>query len=269
MTIAEARQVGAKLLHPYSDAPDIDAQWLLMKALGLEEASYLLAHSDQELSEKKYDTFNRLVEERTTGKPLAYLLGWAEFYGRRFAVNEHVLIPRPATEDLVAQALPLIKTLAQKLGRSLHVADIGTGSGCIAITLALESPCIDKIYATDISPEALAVAKKNAEGYGVEKRIECLLGDMLAPLAGISIDFIVSNPPYVPSRELSSPPTKQTRGLAFEPQAALDGGNDGQLYVTQIERSNIPAIIETVGGTIRLLNIRWNTKTTLIYKRGS
>lgn len=255
MTISEARQASAKLLNPYSDAPDIDAQWLLLMVLGLQETSYLLAHSDQELSNIEYETFMRLVEERITGKPLAYILGWAEFYGRRFVVNEHVLVPRPTTEDLVAQALPLVKTLSEKLGSPVVVADIGTGSGCIAITLALESPSIEKIYATDISPKALAVALKNAQAHEVENKIEFLTGGVLLPFADKKIDFIVSNPPYVPTYELENPATKETRGLSFEPQQALDGGADGLAYVKQIVASGIPAVVETVGGAIKTFNL--------------
>lgn len=255
MTIAEHQRAGVMALYPYSDAPDIDAQWLLLNVLGIHDPVYLITHTDEELLSTAHEQFQQLVEERMTGKPLAYLLGWAEFYGRRFVVNEHVLIPRPATEDLVEQALPLVEMVSQKLGRSLTVADIGTGSGCIAITLALQSPDVEKIYATDTSSEAIAIARKNAEEHGVEKKLEFLLGNMLAPLAGKPIDFIVSNPPYVPSRELENPFSKETRGLTFEPRQALDGGIDGLAYVRQIEANGIPTVVETVGGKIATYNM--------------
>ncbi len=257
MTIAEARQAGAKLLTPHSDAPDIDAQWLLLKTLNLDSPSYLISHAGDELPLANQQAFEVLVRERATGKPLAYVLGWAEFYGRRFIVNEHILVPRPATEDLVTEALPWLKTLSENLGRPMAVADIGTGSGCIAITLALESSAIKTIYATDISREALAVAQENARLYGVGDKIEFLEGDMLAPLNGKAVDAILSNPPYVPSAELGHLSAKETRGLAFEPRGALDGGLDGLKYVRQIEESGIPALVETVGGIVQ----SFHTKT--------
>lgn len=256
MTITDARRAGAKLLHPYSDAPDIDAQRLLMKVVGVSSPAYLISHADEALAPAAHGGFQRLIEERKTGKPLAYILGWAEFYGRRFTVNEHVLIPRPVTEDLIEHALPAIEKLSRQLGRRLVVADIGTGSGCIAITLALESPAIGKLYATDVSAEALVIAAKNAQRMGVTGKVEFLHGDMLKPVSGKNIDLVVSNPPYVPTGELEKPPTAETRGLVFEPRQALDGGVDGLMYVKQIEASGIPAVVETVGGTVETYNMQ-------------
>jgi release factor glutamine methyltransferase len=255
ITIRQTLLWATRKLNHSSDAPHLDAQWLLLHVLGLPEAAWLYAHPEDVLAPEAEKHFRRLVAERATGKPLAYLLGWAEFYGRRFMVTEDVLIPRSSTEELVEAVLMYRKT--QK--RFLTVADIGTGSGCIAITLALElaqelktQNLKLKIIATDISSNALSMARYNARYHGVFDQIEFLEGDVLEPLAGRSVDLIVSNPPYIRSGELAQAAfSTDTRGLLFEPLVALDGGNDGQRFVRQLLEQHIPALIETAGGAIR------------------
>jgi release factor glutamine methyltransferase len=165
-------------------------------------------------------------------------------------VTPEVLIPRLETEELIDAAREVIPQLSAQKGRGLRVADMGTGSGCIAITLTLELPqFISKIIATDISMPALAVARKNAANYDVHT-IEFTRRNMLAGLPDTHIDLVVSNPPYVPSRELTSPPTLLTQGLAFEPKLALDGGTRGTRFTDVLRSLRRPLIMEVTGGEI-------------------
>ncbi len=229
----------AERLVVVSDAPELEARWLL----------------EETQDPKKLE---KMVAERTTGKPLAYVLGHWDFYGRRFIVTPDVLIPRPTTEALIEESLEVIKKKSKALARPLVIADIGTGSGCVAVTLLLEgSGWIKKIYATDISRAALAVGQNNAKQHGVLDKIEFLEGSMLNPLVDKKIDLIVSNPPYVPTAELErslASPTPDTLGLRFEPRLALDGGLDGQQFIEQIKTTGIPAVLEVTGGNIARFN---------------
>lgn len=240
----EALSRAENLLAEVSDAPELDARWLAERV-----------ESDEAL-------FWELVEERKTGKPLAYILGEWEFFGRRFFVNEDVLVPRPETEVLVEKALEYI----DKSAGINTIADIGTGSGCVAITLALElqkpapAPSLVRegyhIHATDISEKALAVAKKNAKRHGVLDQIDFRHESIEETLKRKDIDFIVSNPPYVPTDELAQAGcARDTRGLLFEPKIALDGGADGRKFIKKIEDSGIPAICETINGDLTFFNI--------------
>ncbi|MDA1169034.1 MAG: peptide chain release factor N(5)-glutamine methyltransferase [bacterium] len=242
-------------LSNHSDAPHLDAERLLLHALKQREPSYLLAHSDALLTEQQISEITRMQDARKTGMPLAYILGEADFYGRTFMVTPDVLIPRPDTEVIIEKALEYIKKNF-KHKKEIVIADIGTGSGCIAITLALELNKLTKLVkltqlATDISQKALDIAKQNAVKHGVLDNIEFLQGDMLEPIKDKHVDLIVSNPPYLPAEALAKAGyTLETRGLQFEPQTALDGGPDGLQFVNQIKASKIPAIIETIGGEI-------------------
>jgi release factor glutamine methyltransferase len=252
MILSETLQWGQAHLTDVSDNPTLDAQWLLSEVLDQSETSWLLTHGSDVLSAAQVHRYRGLVSERKTGKPLAYILGYWEFFGRRFTVTPAVLIPRPETEELVRQAVEVIKNLAQQKQRPLVVADLGTGSGCIAIILALEIPqCINRIYATDISLAALKIAQQNAEQYGVTDKMTFLEGNFLESIADKDIDIIVSNPPYIPSTELKARATTETRGLAFEPKPALDGGPDGQQYINQLKTTGIPTIVEVTGGLIQ------------------
>ncbi len=275
MTTSEALTFSRAELAGISDEPRIDAERLLLHVLKQTESAWLYAHPDHTLTQSEAQGFKDLVAERATGKPLAYILGEWEFYGRPFYVTPDVLIPRPETEHLIEAALSHLTLSLSSLEERDYpftIVDIGTGSGCIAITLALElsrrgrdslssseereaKPGEVKIFATDISPAALAVAKRNAQRHGVLNKIEFLEGDMLKPLKGRQIDLIVSNPPYIPTAEVSKArSTLETRGLKFEPRAALDGGPDGHIFVNQIKNAGIPALVETTGGHIvRLL----------------
>lgn len=255
MTIQTAWASIRKDLWAVSDVPDMEAQRILLQVLGQEDGSWLIAHGEEAMSPADLTAMMKLTIERATGKPLAYVLGEWDFYGRTFMVDERVLVPRPETEGLVERALEWLAAHPEVR----RVADVGTGSGVIAITLALEleerSPALEMV-ATDISPEALAVARENARRHGVLDRIDFLEGDLLEPLAGKQVDLIVSNPPYVPTAEVEAAANSpQTVGLTFEPQMALDGGADGRHYIQKITASGIPAVIEGLGGKIVTINL--------------
>jgi len=192
----------------------LEAEVLLRHALGIDRAR-LYTELRNELSAGQEEEIWALVQRRLSGEPTAYITGHREFYGLDFYLDRRVLIPRPETELLVARAIELVQTSTTAI-----IADIGTGCGNIAISLALNLPRV-KIYATDMSADALEVAHINCQKHGVAGRISLLHGDMLVPLPGPA-DLIVANLPYVTSREIAK------SGLSdFEPRVALDGGEDG------------------------------------------
>jgi release factor glutamine methyltransferase len=252
MTIQDLQKNIADTLRTYSDAPELDAQRIILHVLEKRDASYLISHAEETLTVEQEKNILSMTNIRKTGMPLAYILGEADFYGRTFIVNKDVLVPRPDTELLIEKALEYIQNNFQNK-KEIILADICTGSGIIAITLGLELPSIH-IIATDISPEALLIAKQNAEKHGVLDRIDFIQSDLLQPIKNKNIDLLVSNPPYVPTQELENTTSLEKRGLDFEPRIALDGGEDGLKFVRQIQeyskQNHIPTIIETVGGEI-------------------
>jgi release factor glutamine methyltransferase len=203
----------ADRLAPVSESPRLDAELLLARALDLPR-SYLYAHPDDVLDEAAAARFLKTVEQRLEGLPLAYITGEKEFWSLPLAVGPGALVPRPETELLVELALREIPR-----GSALSVADLGTGSGAIAIALASERPAC-RIVATDISAAALLIAKHNAAKHGLGN-IEFVEGDWTTPLADRQFDLIVSNPPYV---RIDDPALDELR---FEPKVALASGSDG------------------------------------------
>lgn len=251
LTVTQTLQRARRALSGVSDAPALDAEWLLTHVLDVSDPTHLLTHSERVLTPAETAAFMAALATRQQGVPLAYILGEWDFYGRTFFVTPAVLVPRPATEALVDQALSIIATWSAQYQRPLRVADIGTGSGCIAITLARETKTPLHLVATDISSEALAVARRNATRHSVSAQIEFIQGDMLVPLHDWPVDLIVSNPPYVPAADLAQADSaRDTHGLIFEPPQALIGGADGQQYVQALLRSGIPAIVESTDGQI-------------------
>jgi release factor glutamine methyltransferase len=208
------------------DAMDaIDARVLLRTVLGVNDA-YLIAHADEVVSAQHEAQFRALAARRAAGEPVAYLVGEREFYGRVFAVSPAVLIPRPETELLVALALERLPRNA-----ACRVLDLGTGSGCIAISLALERATV-RAVATDRSPEALAIARDNAQRLGACD-VEFRCGDWWATAGGEKFDLVVSNPPYVADGD-----AHLAQGdLRFEPPAALAAGADGLADIRAIVAS--------------------------------
>lgn len=197
------------------------AELLLRHVLGMERATYLVALTEQ-LPEDAVAAFEEAVSRRSTGEPTQYIMGDAYFYGLSFEVTSDVLIPRPETELLVEAVLAEADRLWSQ-DAQLRVVDIGTGSGAIACTLAHERPHWS-VSAGDISPAALAVAKRNAERLGVAERMLWHQGDLLAPFTGCEMDILVSNPPYIPADDIAGL-MREVRD--YEPRTALDGGADG------------------------------------------
>jgi release factor glutamine methyltransferase len=208
------------------DTP-LECELLLRHVLGISRTQLYL-DLDHELSPKQEEAFWQLIKRCLNGEPTAYITGHCEFYGLDFYVDPRVLIPRPESELLVEKAI----SLAQN-HRLLTIAEIGTGSGAIAITLALELPWA-RIYATDISASALKVALINCQKHGVIDRVYLLHGNMLDPVPE-PVDLIIANLPYVKESELT--------GMRFEPRLALDGGRDGMKRIRQLCRQ--------VGGKLR------------------
>ncbi len=166
-----------------------EALLLMARVLGCDEAR-VLAHPEDELDVVTANRFQELLERRLAGEPIAYIFGERELYGRTLAVDPRVLIPRPETEHLVEVALEL------ELPPKPQILDLGTGSGCVAVTLACELPAA-RLTATDISPAALAVARANARRHGVTDRVRLAAADLAQPLRLADFDLVVSNPPYV------------------------------------------------------------------------
>lgn len=202
------------------DTPRLEAQLLLIWVLkGRRED--LARDPERMLSEREQIIYEKAVSLRTQRRPLPYITGEAWFYGRPFKINRAVLIPRPETEGLATAALEKCQNEPAP-----QIADIGTGSGCLAVTLACELPQA-RVWATDLSPDALTLARKNVVRYGLQDRVTLLQGDLLQPLpTDARLDVIVSNPPYVTQSDL---PTLQPEVRDYEPRLALsgDGGASG------------------------------------------
>ena len=199
----------------------LDARVLAAHVLGV-DAAWLIAHDTDAPSEALVDAFERLLSRRLEGVPIAYLVGAREFYGRRFEVSPDVLIPRPATERLIEVALARMPA-----DHPVDVLDLGTGSGCIAITLALERP-LAHVTAVDRAASALLTARRNAENHGA--RVAFLSSDWFAALGERRFDLIVSNPPYIRAAD-----PHLTRGdVRFEPVSALAAGDNGLSDLQQL-----------------------------------
>jgi release factor glutamine methyltransferase len=200
----------------------LEAQVLLGRLLQ-RPRSWILAHPEFELPQELATEYASLIRRARGGEPLAYLTGVQEFYGLEFEVSPDVLIPRPETELLAAAALAWLSDRNRKNPAPLHpirAVDLGTGSGCIAVTLAVNGDNV-RVIAADVSAKALAVAARNAARHGVRRRIRLLQADLLAPLAG-PIDLLCANLPYALTGILEGLPV-----VRFEPRQAMDGGPDG------------------------------------------
>jgi len=201
--------------------PDIDAELLLRHATGRSKDN-LYAQYNDEVTGKESLLLDGLIQRRLKGEPIAYILGYKEFFGLKFNVNRSVLIPRPETEMLVEKAIDISRQ--QNVGL---IADVGTGCGAIAISLAKRLPNT-KIYATDISVDALEVAITNCKKNGVDENVHILHGNLLEPIPE-AVDLIVANMPYVRDVDWSNLSTKIKSN---EPKSALAGGSDGLDAIT-------------------------------------
>ena len=219
--------VTRRLAESGSDTPQLDAMVLLGFVLGVNK-TWLYAHPTRELTESEIVHYEELVRRRMGNEPVAYLIGVKSFYGLDIAVDRNVLIPRPETELLVDRVLDYLGSLAGA-GRRLSVADVGTGSGAIAVALAANLPELT-VYAVDVSDAALAVAAQNIRRHGLGEQVHLLSGHLLEPLPA-PVDAIVANLPYIATADIPALPP-QVRD--YEPVLALDGGADGLGVIAEL-----------------------------------
>ncbi len=235
---------------PHPERARRDAETLLLHVLRREaperNLAWLIAHDNSPTMPKAGVEFRALVQRRCAGEPIQYIMGEAEFYGLSFKVNSAVLIPRPETEHLVEKVIEIAGGLKNQPIAELRVADVGTGSGAIAVALSSKLPAA-RIEATEKSAAALKVARANAEQNGVANRVTFHEGDLLEPVAGEMFDFVVSNPPYVPEPDRVS---LSIEVRDYEPAQALFAGADG----LDVYRRLIPAALAvlTQGGFVAL-----------------
>lgn len=238
------------------EEPRSNAELLLMHVLGLDRAALLFGWNELFPSEKE-EEWKSLVQRKAQGEPIQYMIGEQWFHGRPFAVSPAVLIPRPETELLVEAVLEAADRLwpsaAGHDAPAPTVVDVGTGSGAIAVTLAAQRPRW-RVCASDLSPDALEVARTNAIRHHTADRMAFVQGDLLAPFlrgreqqehVGLRIDVLVSNPPYIPAADLQG---LQREVRDYEPRLALDGGADGldpyRIMLEQLRSlEQIPAIV--------------------------
>jgi len=222
--VRQALTNGRRMLEEYEieDAP-LEAEIMLRDVLKKTRAELHL-ELDCELSPHQYAAFRQLIRRRCRDEPTAYILGRREFYGRDFLVDNRVLVPRPETELLVEKAIELARGYEAPL-----LADVGTGCGAVAIVLALELP-ESIVYATDVSADALTVARKNCQKHEVELRVRLLKGNLLEVLPE-TVDIITANLPYVREADLPS-----SGPVSAEPRLALAGGVDGLQQIRQLCR---------------------------------
>ncbi len=216
-----------------SESAQLDSAVLLSYVLGVNKA-WLYAHPTRPLSEIEIARFQDLVQRRMCAEPVAYLVGFKSFYGLDITVDRRVLIPRPETELLVELVLAHARRMQQD-GQQPRLADVGTGSGAIAVALAVNGPGLT-VYATDVSDDALAVAGQNVWRYGVGEQVQLLPGHLIQPLPE-PVDVVVANLPYIATAELRRL-APQVRD--FEPVLALDGGPDGLRVIA--------ALLEMIAG---------------------
>jgi release factor glutamine methyltransferase len=228
------RQATEALRRAGAPTPALDADVLLAHALAVPKES-LVAHPEVELSADEEARFDVLVAKRADGVPVAYLRGFKEFYGLRFAVDPRVLVPRPETEVLV----DAVRAYAGD--RALTLVDVGTGSGAIAVALAVTVPAL-RIIATDVSAVALAVARANADAHGVH--IDFRQGDLLAPVTE-RVDIVAANLPYLRDDALEQLVGERT-SLAFEPRVATVAGPDG-LALVRHTIADLPRVLTADG----------------------
>lgn len=218
ISIAEAILQGSNKLRK-AGVPDARREaGSLLAFLIDKDRTYILSHAEDSISDEQAGLFQEFIEARSQGEPAQYIIGRQDFYGLEFEVTPAVLIPRPETELLIETALKLVSH-----ENAISICDVGTGSGCIAITLLKQLP-LARALALDVSSPALEISKRNAARHLVSDRIEFLLSDCFGALDQQQFDLIVSNPPYVAEKAV---PTLQREVRDFEPRVALTAGADG------------------------------------------
>ncbi|MFZ5481512.1 MAG: peptide chain release factor N(5)-glutamine methyltransferase [Myxococcota bacterium] len=221
----------------------LDAELILGHVLGLDRVKVYL-NFDRPLKDDELERLRVLVKRRGAREPIAYLLGTKGFHAYDFVVTPGVLVPRPDTEALVEAALAWIE------GDPVYVADVGCGTGCIGLTIAKERPGV-RLFAVDLADAAIAATKANVEALGLKERVAVLRGDLLAPIPpSRAIDWVVSNPPYVPSADIAG---LEPEVRDHEPRLALDGGPDGldayrRLVPVAAQRARMGVLVEVGAG---------------------
>ena len=222
MTVLEVLNAATSYLQKQGvESPRLNAEHLLAHALGMAKRMDLYLAFDRPLGEKERAPLRELVKRRSDGVPLQHLLGTVEFLGYEFLCDSRGLIPRPETEELVELVLKSAPDAKSFL-------DVGTGSGVIALTLALKKPQAH-VVACDLSPQALGLAGENRARHGLESRVELIESDLLASVHG-AFDAIVANLPYIPAAEIPG----LSREVLHDPVSALDGGNDGLRLIERL-----------------------------------
>lgn len=262
MTIGRALKIAANLIAS-STSPKLDAEVLLAYVLKCER-HHLITLTENPLNLRHTSKYFYLILKRRFNWPLAYLTGYKEFYGRQFKLNRRVLVPRPETELLVEETIKLVNQSPADIKK---IVDIGTGSGCLAITLALELPEVS-ILATDISEKALTIAKSNAKNWQIKRPLIFLQGDILEPLLKNELldrtTLLVANPPYLQASEL-------TPELKHEPEMALVSGRDGLAWhkkllqqLKSITPDRLPAIVVLEINPLTVTNLLNLIKTQFV-----
>ena len=226
------------------DEPRLSAELLLGQVLGLQRLQLYLDH-ERPVTPSELGAFRAACRERLQGRPVQYIAGESFFYGYRFFVDERVLIPRPETELVLEHAIERLAATGLDSVDTPSILDIGTGSGCIAITLALRLPGA-QVTALDVSADALEVARRNAEEHGVSDRIRFVQADALDPAfaqkAGRPFDLVISNPPYIPESEWA---TLQKEVKGYEPRLALVSPTGFEFYRSIV--ATAPALLQKGG----------------------
>ena len=261
MQLRATLQAGLQnLLERHVPSAQLAAELLLMHVLGCDRG-HLHAHPERELSAESTERYMQLIAERATGKPTQYITGHQEFWGLDFEVTPEVLIPRPETEHVVETVLDLAQRLGLNKDARLRIADVGTGSGCIALALAHEFPRA-VIFGVDISRRALVVASTNALRLGKPERVKFLESDLLARLLDGdfvgTFDFVVSNPPYVGRDSLDM---VQREVREFEPRVAWGGLESGD----EVYRRLFPQALQALkpGGSV-VVEIGYNMREAVV-----
>jgi release factor glutamine methyltransferase len=238
VTVLEVIQRSTEFLKDKGvDSPRLQTELLLAHLLGLPRMQLYL-NFERKLSETEVARFREMIKRRGQREPLQHIIGSTCFCGLELTVNRHVLIPRPETEVLAEKGWIFLDSSPSTINHQVSAAlDLGTGSGCLAIALAVHCPTA-QLFATDISAEALEVAKQNATRHNVLDRINFLQGDAFALFESPKpFDLIISNPPYIPTAEI---PSLQIEVRHHDPRQALDGGPDGLAFYRRIAAESRP-----------------------------
>ena len=241
MTVLEGIQRSTEFLAKKEvESPRLQAELLLAHVLKLPRMRLYLDF-ERTLGAAEVDAFRELVRRRGAREPLQYITGTTSFCGLEVAVNSHVLIPRPDTELLAERGWQFLQEVST-LNHEPFALDFGTGSGCVAIALAVNCPAA-RVGALDSSAEALELAQANAARHGVSERVEFINGARLASVVGRKFHLIISNPPYIPTNEIES---LQPEVRDYEPRQALDGGEDGLGFFRRLAEEGGP-LLEPAG----------------------